>query len=766
MAGRHLRSGKEPAISRRNRAQQRANGVAEATPVAPQRAQGGADASAPAQRGMAAATLSASALAGGGPGFQSALDGPVRTYAPLLSAIQAIYVALASLLVIGVAAYANSFDGRFMFDDTMWIGDPPPAFHDVGWYLQGLVFSSGRRLIELTAEINWALGHENLFGWHLFNVCVHLGCGLAVFGVARRTLLAAPMRGRFAGSATWLAWAIAAIFLVHPLNSEAVTFIWQRAHAVMALCQLVALYAIIRADSAAPPARWWWWGLALLMCDLGLDTKAQMVAMPLLVLAYDRTFLSRSWTAVYERNWPLYAGLGLVWWVSVGCLYSTMGGPGSDIGSRGVMPDDQGSGTMTRLEYARAQPEVVLRYLGLLFWPRQLCLDYVWGIPPLTATLVPWFAGLAALVAAAAVALWRWPLWGFLGVWFFLNLGPSSSIIQRPDVMVEHRMYVPMIAWAALVVVGGWLLAERACRDLRVALPLAGGALAVLLVALGWRTVLRNQDYQDHEVMWRKVIACAPANPRAHLNLGTTLGSLNRHEEALVEFSAAAKFKGIYPMAHYNRGTSLEKLKRNEEAVEAYREATRENQGYAEAWNNLGGVLITLGRIEESLVPLQHAITIRENQQAPYGVAYNNYGNALIQLGKAKEALPFLEKAVLYRPKLAEAWYNLGNSQVAFGHFDKALPAYQQAVQINPDYAEAHHNLALMLGNAARYREAFEQDKTALRLRPVYEQAQHTIQRWELALKQGGTLAPDITMPPVPAVTTGGGLAATGSASR
>nr|MBA3939241.1 tetratricopeptide repeat protein [Planctomycetota bacterium] len=709
-----------------------------------------------------------SALAGPAPVHLPVQDGPVRTHEPLLTRLQAIWLAAATLVMVGIAAYANSFAGRFMFDDTMWIGDPPPAFHDIGWYAQGLFFSSSRRFIELTAQINWALGHESLFGWHLFNVSVHLGCGLAVFGVARRTLLSAPMRERFAGSATWLAWAIAAIFLVHPLNSEAVTFIWQRAHAVMALCQILALYAIIRADSAQGNARWICWGLALLLCDIGLDTKAQMVAMPLLVLIYDRTFLSSTWAALVARNWPLYVGMAAVWAVSVGNLSATMGGPGSDIGSRGVMPDEQGSGTMTRLEYARAQPEVVLRYLGLLFWPRQLCLDYVWGIPPLSAALVPWFAGLAALAAASALALWRWPLWGFLGVWFFLNLGPSSSIIQRPDVMVEHRMYVPMIAWAALVVVGGWLLAERACRDLRLALPLAGGVLAVLLVALGWRTVVRNQDYQDHEVMWRQVIAVSPSNPRAHLNLGTTLGSRDRHEEALVEFGLAAKFKGIYPMAHYNRGTSLEKLKRNEEAAEAYREATRENQGYAEAWNNLGGVLITLGRPEESLVPLQRAITIRENQQAPYGVAYNNYGNALIQLGKAKEALPFLQKAVLYRPKLAEAWYNLGNSHVAFGDFAKALPAYQQAVQINPDYAEAHHNLALMLGNAGRYREAYEQDQQALALRPVYEQAQHTIQRWELALKQGDAPAPAVTLPSTPvsvapvAAPSQSGLATTG----
>ena len=693
-------------------------------------------------------------------GFLPTADGPVRAYAPLLSAVQAIYLALASLVLIGAAAYANSFDGKFMFDDTMWIGDPPPAFHPFTWYFNGLIFSSGRCLITLTAEINWALGHENLFGWHLFNVCVHLGCGLAVFGVARRTLLSAPLGGRFAGSATWLAWAIAAIFLVHPLNSEAVTFIWQRAHAVMALCQLVALYAIIRADSAPGQGRWWWWGLAVLMCDLALDTKAQMVAMPLLVLAYDRTFLNGSWTALVARNWPLYAGLAALWAVSVGRLYGTMGGPGSDVGARGVMPDDPGFGVvMSRLEYARAQPEVVLRYLGLLFWPRQLCLDYVWVIPPLSSALVPWFAGLAALAAAAAVALWRWPLWGFLGVWFFLNLGPSSSIIPRPDVMVEHRMYVPMIAWAALLVVGGWLLAQRACRAPRVALQVAGGALAALLVALGWRTVLRNEDYRDQELMWRKVIAIAPHNPRAHLNLGTTLLSHDRYEDALVEFNAAAKYKGTYPMAHMNRGAALEKLKRNEEAVDAYREATRENQGYAEAWNNLGGVLIKLDRAQEAIAPLERAITLRENQQAPYGVAYNNYGNALIILHKAKDALPFLEKAVLYRPQLAEAWYNLGNSEVAFNRCDKALPAYQRAIQVNPEYAEAHHNLALMLANAGRYAEALEQDKLALHYRPVYEQAQVTLQRWELAIQQGKGRGPDVALPAAPQVS---GLAATG----
>nr|MBA3708308.1 tetratricopeptide repeat protein [Planctomycetota bacterium] len=372
--------------------------------------------------------------------------------------------------------------------------------------------------------------------------------------------------------------------MVHPLQTEGVTYVIQRAQSMMAMFQMVALYAVAR--SHASRARLVWQAIAVLCLAMALDCKPHLVAMPLVVLLYERIFQGGPWSAWLRRGWPLYAGMGWLWLFNVGhmaSLFHTM-----DIGSHGALPVAGGSQTMTSTEYAQSEFAVIIHYLRLSVWLSGLCLDYAWPIAQSAADIVPYALVVVTMMAAGAWALWRFPAVGFLVAWVALNLAPSSSLVPRPDLAVEHRMYVPLMGIIALVVIGGEWLRARMAPGGRLALA---GLMIAAVSAYAIATIQRNQDYHSALGMWEQVARERPGNPRAHVNAAAMLAAAGRAPEALVHYERALALKADYPEAHNSYGNALADLGRTGEAIAQYRIAIRLCPTYADALNNLGTAL-------------------------------------------------------------------------------------------------------------------------------------------------------------------------------
>ena len=415
-------------------------------------------------------------------------------------------------LLCGLAAYSNSFRGPFIFDDIDAIaGNPsfqPSATHSNASSPTTL---SGRPVLWLSFEIDNALGGLHVEIYHITNLLIHLAAGAVLYGIVARTLL--NMGNRFEASAHWLAAAVTAIWLVHPLNTEAVTYTIQRAESLAGLFYLLVIYCVIRN---------WRFG-AIAACALGMGTKETMVTAPILALLYDRTFLAGSFAGAWKSRRTIYIGLVATWAIVIIAALS---------GARKMSVGD-----ISPIDYAMTQLGVIWHYLVLTFWPHSLVLDYYdW---PITARASDIAAGgiiIVLLMILTLLSLRLWPRLGFLGAWFFLVLAPSSSVIPIfTEVAAEHRMYLPLIATIVLVVVGGWMVISR-----RPATAWIGGvAFTIVLALLSARTFVRNAQYQDPEILWRDNIAQRPLNPRAHFNLGFTLMTENRPSEAAIEFQKA-----------------------------------------------------------------------------------------------------------------------------------------------------------------------------------------------------------------------------------
>ena len=189
----------------------------------------------------------------------------------------------AVLLTAGFVAYANAFAGPFVFDDVTGIATNPSL--QSLWPPRWLAAApgsptAGRLVLNFTFAVNYALGGLDVRGYHAVNVAIHLLAGAALFGVVRRTLLSERMRERYGRAATTIAFAVALVWIVHPLNTEAVTYIVQRGESLAMLWLLVTLYCAIRG----------WLVMAALACALGMGTKETAIVTPAIVVIWDYVF--------------------------------------------------------------------------------------------------------------------------------------------------------------------------------------------------------------------------------------------------------------------------------------------------------------------------------------------------------------------------------------------------------------------------------------------------------------------------------------------
>jgi tetratricopeptide (TPR) repeat protein len=446
--------------------------------------------------------------------------------------------AVLAALACGIVAYCNSFHGPFIFDDIESVLDNPQVNRALAH--DAVVPSStltGRPLLLLTMQANYAIGGLNVVGYHVVNLLIHLGCGALLFGIVRRNLSRREFWGdRFADSADWLAGAVAAVWLVHPLNTEAVAYITQRAESLASLFFLAVIYCLIRAADGRAPVRWSM--AAVVACAVGMATKETMVTAPIIALFYDRTFLAGSFGAALRKRSRLYLGLAATWIVLAILLTG-----------RAREASVQYTSGLSAWDEIRTQPGVIAHYFRLALWPQRLVLDYYdWPIAHQWTHMKLGGYLVFALLICSVIAFWKKPWLGFLGAWFFVILSPSSSVVPLfTEVAAEHRMYLPLAAPVALVVAGCWV----ANRIVAVAL------VACLIVSLTTLTLLRNAQYQNPVEMWRYTVAERPMNPRAYYNLGYSLQHSGRSGEAVAPYREALLLEPDYYAAAKALGLAL-----------------------------------------------------------------------------------------------------------------------------------------------------------------------------------------------------------------
>jgi len=416
----------------------------------------------------------------------------------------------------------------------------------------------------------------------------------------------------------------------------------------------------------------------------------------LIVLLYDRTFIAGTFSEAGRRRRVFYSALASTW-ILRGALMA-------GLSSRGVGFVYGVSGW----DYGLTECAVVLRYLGLALWPHPLILDYNAPIVTQAGIAVPYAAVLLPLLAGTLWALWRRPILGFVGAWFFVILAPTSSFIPVAlQPMAENRMYLPLAAVVVLIVGGVAALARR--HSLVVGLALAGG--------LAWLTIERNGDYRTEVGIWTDTVNKSPDNPRAQYNLATVLLKDGRAADAIPHFERARRLTPDDPEVLYNLGFALAGIGRFDESIAPYEQALRLRPTWAKIHNNLGIVLAQSGRREEAIAQFAEAVRLNPGDAE----AQNNWGNLLYQMGRAAEACDHLAAAVRVQPDTAGFRIRFAMALAQSGRAGDAIGQFQAALRLRPADANTHYNLGLLLRAAGRAGEAAAEFETAARLAPSGE---------------------------------------------
>jgi protein O-mannosyl-transferase len=651
--------------------------------------------------------------------------------------------ALLVLVSAGLIAYSAAFTVPFQFDDYPNIANNPVLKNLGNFFLssKGYGYNPRRFVGYLTLALNYRFGGLDVTGYHIVNLAIHLINGILVYFLIILTfktpyftnehksspacrpaslpakdraygdseiespgtpapessalcaLPYAPHAPRFTppDSRFFIALFAALLFVVHPIQTQAVTYIVQRFTSMAAMFYLlsVVMYAKARLSSRQA-GRLASFFLSLLSAVLAMKTKEIAFTLPVVIVLYEFSFFKSSLKKKLLFLLPVLLTLVIIP-VSVMGTHKPLGELLSDLSASTRVQTN-----IPRWDYLMTQMRVIVTYIRLIFLPVNQNLDYDYPIfhslsqlPVILSSLFllsifgtavyllykSWQAGKLASLQAGNNGSWqackldsddsrftihvsRLIFFGIL--WFFITLSVESSVIPIADVIFEHRVYLPSvgafmaISAAAFIIVGKVRSRRQAGKSVIYALPV------LVVVLLTGATFARNSIWKNEAGLWSDVVRKSPDKLRPHYDLG---------------------------LAYENQGETRA-------AVREYQIALQINPTDAETHNNIGGIYFQQDRMEDALKEYQTALKYRPGSDT----AHYNAGNAYFSLGRLDEAMREYKAALKINPDDAAAHNNLGVVYLMQGRLDEALGEIGRALKLDPQYADARVNLAKVLG--------------------------------------------------------------------
>ena len=613
----------------------------------------------------------------------------------------AVYQAMALLVfvILGFFIYSNTLKSPFVFDDGLniagnrYIRLTKLALGDI--ITAGLESpSSHRPVANISFALNYYFHRYNVIGYHLTNIIIHILTGILLYLFVISTLDIPLLRRKYERY-RWIAFFAALLWLVHPIQTQSVTYIVQRMTSLAAMFYILSLLLYVRGRLASQNQKrsWPWFTGCILAGILAFGCKETTVTLPFFILLYEWYFFQDLSSRWLRRCLPYVIGALIIFGL-LGLWY---------LGSSPLekILSDYDTREFTLTERLLTQPRAVIYYISLLAYPHpgRLNLDYDFApsgslIFPLTT--LPCIGAIIGLIGVAFFIAKRERLLSFCILWFFGNLVIESSVIAL-ELVFEHRLYLPSMLVSLAITTLTWRCIKQ--NWLRVAV-----FCILILLFCGW-TYERNSLWRDPVSLWEDCVNKSPEKARPHNNLGIELKSQGKFDEAIDHYRQALKLKPKYAESHNNWGSALESQGKFDEAVSHFRQALRIEPDYACGHSTLGATLAKQGKLEEAAAHLTEALRLE-----PYVAnTHRNLGSVLIWQGKLDEAVAHLTEALRLEPDFADAHSNLGVAFVKQGKYDEALAHFTEALRIEPGHADAHTNLGKLLNEAIiRLRKAVQ----------------------------------------------------------
>ncbi|MBF0508681.1 MAG: tetratricopeptide repeat protein [Deltaproteobacteria bacterium] len=659
-------------------------------------------------------------------------DSPDQGRLPAGDGVRLGYHLLCLMVIcfVGALVYAQTIHYPFVFDDYYIIElNTHIRMTRLGFKeLLDAAFRTpvpNRPLEGITLALNYYFGKYHVTGYHLTNIAIHLLAGMLVYLVSFMTFRqmteipnqARPFPSGFLGLAMSLTAGL--IFVTHPVQVQAVTYLTQRMTSLAAMLYLLSLLCYIAGRKSL--YRWrkrTWWAGCLISGALAFGSKEIAATLPLVVFLYEWYFfqdLSFSWLkrSLKYLIIPVVVLVLLTVIFSEGRLFHKF--------SQGYPILSSPTPAFTAWERVMTEWRVAIFYLSLLFYPHPQRLNLLHPITvshslfdPIT-TFLSLLAILGCLSLALAAAR-RHRLLSFCILWYFINLVIESSVIKL-EFIYQYRLYLPLVALSVYL---PYLIYRLTSRMLGVGVIISG----VIIVALGFSTYSDNLVWRDVVVLWSDVASKNPFSHCAHNNLGVALGAQDRTQEAISHLRQALQLKPDYVDAHKNLGTILAGCGDLNRAREHYLQILQIKPNDSTAYLNLGKIMFSQGKTEESIGLFDQAVKYDPaNPDAHYNLA-----EALAEQDRTDEAIKHYSEASRLDNDYAGAYNGLGAIYEKQGQTAKAMNNYLEALRIRPDSPYADYNLGHLLAERGRTTEALGYLFEAVRAKADYVEAQSKLE--------------------------------------
>jgi tetratricopeptide (TPR) repeat protein len=570
--------------------------------------------------------------------------------------------------------------------------------------------------------LNYRLHGSDVVGYHIVNLAIHLINALLVYGLVLLLFRTPRLRGSFLlHHARPIALLSALLFVSHPVQTQAVTYIAQRFASLATLFFLAGTITYVASRLASlssarlrPLA---WYGLSLVFSVLAMKTKEIAFTLPLLIALSEFLFFE----GAVRRRILLLPPLLLTMVIIPASLLGASRSPGdilADVGEATRVHT-----TLGRAEYLFTQFRVIVTYLRLLLLPMDQNLDYdypVFGsffapevfLSFLLLTLVLGTGGYLLYRDRHAPGAGRLTAFGIF--WFFLTLSVESSVIPIADVIFEHRLYLPSVGFFLAVTSALFWGAERLRARWTNAVRAVAVGLAAAVVVLAGLTAARNVVWQSEVSLWEDVIRKSPLKARGYNGLGLAYYNRNQNDKAIEAFARAIALHPSYGVAFNNIGNAFFRSGLYDRALEAQTRAIALEPKNPVFHYNRGLTHAARGDQDRAIEDYGRAISL----DPAYAEAYNNLGLAYHLKGLYGRAIDAYTKALAYSPGTALFLSNRGLSHAAIGDPHRAIEDYSRAIALDPGFADAFNGRGSVLGLQERYGEAIADFSAAISLNP------------------------------------------------
>jgi len=643
--------------------------------------------------------------------------------------LRSLYIKLFSIFIIssvGLIAYSDTFNCSFHFDDQFYIIDNFVIrnIHNLLTHWQSYPC---RFITYLSIVFNYHFNGLNVFGYHLFNLGIHLASAILVWWLVLLTLSTPAMKkDKIVGHADLIALFAGLVFVSHPLQTQAVTYIWQRAASMAAMFYLASLCLYVKSRLIQIKTQHSNLGasyyiLSLIMAILAMFTKENTLTLPLMVLLYEFSFFETNITL----NWPSLRTLIVtrprlsIFFLTLFVIPLT-----ALLSIQGKFLEIQGftgSRVPPPFNYLLTQGKVLVTYIRLMFLPLHQNLDYDY---PISTSFFEWpvligFLSLSGILFYAKYMFPKYRLISFSIFWFFLTLAPESSFWPLQNVIDEHRLYLPSTGYCMLLVSCVYYLTQRKTIKTMVII------LTIIVSFYSILTFQRNKVWNNGITLWSDAVSKSPHKARPHYNLGVAYQKSNDFSQSILQYNKTIEINPVFTEAYTNlcaiyfkQGKFSQAMSDCTKAIELDPESTMAYLNRAIIWNQEGN-------LTQAVSDYNKAIELNSNHERIYRdyKIHHDYKIYYANQNFLTQALSGYNKTNVIRQKLKEAYYNHGNAYAQHGDFTQAISNYTNAINIDTNFTKAYNNRGNIFSQRGDIPKALSDYNKAIEIDPNYAEA-------------------------------------------